>query len=470
MINLILCGGGGTRLWPLSRRHFPKQFTKILSGKSLFQKTVQRNLPLSSELFIVTSQEQYFIAKDQLHELSTDQSRTTFLLEPIGRNTAPAIALACFNLPGEAIVFTTPSDHEIENTEQYIQAVNRAKELASQGHLVTFGISPTYPETGYGYIIADGENVDGFKEKPDRATAQQYIQSGASYWNSGMFCFTAQSYLQELKQHSPDIYDAALRAHHNIRKDTEHCLRIQKEFMLDIPSNSIDYAVMEKSTHVRLVPCSFKWSDMGSFDALDTTQPKDDYGNTISSKFVHINSKNNLVLSSQRLIAGVDIQDLVIVDTPDALLVTKKQSTQKVRDLVDLISSQADPRHLELLEYHTTVKRPWGEYFVIAEFSTCKVKRITVKPGKRLSLQKHQYRSEHWIIISGTGEVTIDDRNQIYGEDSHIFIRQGAVHRVANTGASHLIFIEIQTGSYLGEDDIVRLEDDFGRAPKSGTN
>ena len=454
MTNIILCGGNGTRLWPLSRTLMPKQFVKLFEGESLFQKTVERNQQACNSQFIVSNVEQYFLAVDQIEDHNNDHSKfkiqnSKFLLEPVGRNTAPAIALACFSLDAEEIVLVTPSDHLIKDESAYLEAIEKAKTLAQQDKLVTFGITPQYAETGFGYIEADGEDVLSFKEKPDSTTAQVYVDAGNYYWNSGMFCFKAGIFLEELKNHSPEIYDASHTAYNNA-KNTE-MIRVSHEDMMSIPEDSIDYAVMEKSDKVKVIPSDIVWSDLGSFESLDEEIESSD-------KVINIDSSNNLILSS-KLVATIDVDDLIIIDTADALLVSKKGSSQKVREVV----KQLKEENSELPNIHVTAHRPWGTYTILDESEGYKVKRIVVKPGKRLSLQKHHHRSEHWIVVSGTAIVTRGSDEYPVRANESTYIPMGEIHRLENVGKIDLVMIEAQVGEYVGEDDIVRIEDDFAR-------
>jgi mannose-1-phosphate guanylyltransferase len=433
----------------------PKQFVKLFSDESLFQLTVKRNEGLCDQQFIVSNAEQYFLAADQLEELSVKDSR--FLLEPVGRNTAPAIALACLALDKDEIVLVSSSDHLIKNEKAYGAALTKARHLAENDALVTFGITAEYPETGYGYIEADGEDVKAFHEKPDAPTAQRYIDAGNFYWNSGIFCFKAGVFLEELQRYSPEIYEASVLAYENARKDG--LLRISHEDMMNIPEDSIDYAVMEKSSKVKVVASDIDWSDLGSFDALAEEFPKDDNGNSINEDLIAINSKNNFVYGNERLISLVGIDDLIVVDTPDALLISKKGDSQKIKDIVkELKGRESDLHHI-----HLTAHRPWGTYTVLEDNEKYKIKRIVVKPGKRLSLQKHFHRSEHWVVVSGTALVTIGDRNILVRPNESTYIPMGEIHRLENPGKVNVVLIEAQVGSYLGEDDIVRIEDDFAR-------
>lgn len=458
MVNIILCGGSGTRLWPISRTLMPKQFVKLFDNQSLFQLTVKRNSLLCKTQFIVSNSEQYFLAIDQLQELNKTNNK--YLLEPIGRNTAPAIALACFELDSEDIVLVTPSDHLIKDEKAYNQAILRAKELASNDNLVTFGIKPTFAETGFGYIEAvslEKEDVKAFHEKPDFQTATKYLESGNYYWNSGMFMFKAGVFLEELQKYSPNIYETALHAIENSTKDS--IIRIKHDDMANIPEDSIDYAVMEKSDRVKVVASDIGWSDVGSFDALYEELPKDESGNTINSQHISIDSKNNLIYGNERKIATVDIEDLIIVDTGDAILISKKGSSQKVKKVVDKIKELGNGLH----NIHLTAHRPWGTYTVLEDTPGYKIKRIEVKPGKRLSLQKHFHRNEHWIVVSGTATVTVGDETRLVRPNESTYIKMGEVHRLANEGKIPVVLIEAQVGEYTGEDDIVRVSDDFKR-------
>jgi mannose-1-phosphate guanylyltransferase len=471
MTNIILCGGSGTRLWPISRTLMPKQFVKLFDDKSLFQLTVERNSKLCKSSFIVSNSEQYFLALDQLEELNIENNR--YLLEPIGRNTAPAIALACMTLDYDEIVLVTPSDHLIKDEKEYEKVITKAKEFASENKLVTFGITPTFAETGFGYIecvvdselcVDDGMDVAKFHEKPSLKVAENYIttnkklQTTRYLWNSGMFCFKAGVFLDELKKYSPEIYEKSKIAFENAT-NTNNLIRIKHEDMANIPEDSIDYAVMEKSNIVKVIPSNISWSDVGSFDSLYEELPKDENNNTINDNHIAIDSKNNLVYGSERKIATVDIEDLIIIDTGDALLVSKKGSSQKVKQVV----KQLTTNHSPLTNIHLTGYRPWGSYTVLEESNGYKIKRIEVNPGKRLSLQKHFHRSEHWIVVSGTATVTVGDEKRLVRPNESTYIKAGELHRLENEGKIPVVLIEAQVGEYTGEDDIVRVEDDYQR-------
>lgn len=470
MVNLILCGGSGTRMWPLSRQAFPKQFVKLLEDRSLFQGTVKRNSSVFDEFCIVTNKDHYFIAENQMGKSIKKESKT-FVLEPLGRNTAPAIALACFNYSAEEIIFVTPSDHLIKNISSYEARVQRAVKLAKEGRLVTFGIKPEYAETGYGYIEA-GAGIDdsvytvkSFREKPDQNTAETYIKEGNYYWNSGMFVFKAGVYLEELKKYSPEIYASSLNAYNNSEKlddETGTIIHIFESDMKKIPSNSIDYAVMEKSDRVYVVASDIGWTDLGSYDAICDIVEIDENGNSKDEKIVQVKSKNNLVISANRKIALAGVENLIVVDTDDALLVSAKGFSQDVKGIVDILKDGSD-RDNELTILHTTVERPWGTYRVLHESDGYKVKEIVVKPGKRLSLQKHAHRGENWVVVKGEALVQIGDTEYLKKSGESAFIPAGALHRLSNKGEVPLIIIETQSGDYLGEDDIIRVEDDYKR-------
>lgn len=464
MINIVLCGGSGTRLWPLSRKMLPKQFVRMFDGNSLFQETILRNTSVCKEFLIVSNQDQYFLAVDQYQQVC--HAKTEYLLEPVGRNTAPAIALACMTLDVDDLVFVTPSDHVVKKTSAYQSVVDQAKQLAEAGNLVTFGIVPGYPETGFGYIEANGIEVLSFKEKPNLETAESYVSSGNYYWNSGMFCFKAGVFLEELKNHSPAIYNACDKA---FQKMTTHdCtgyMQVDMELMMQIPEDSIDYAVMEKSDKVKVVPSDIGWSDLGSFDAIhDEFDDKSADNVTVvrnasSKPPIYIDSKDNLVMPRNRQIALVDVEDMVVVDTSDAILVCKKGSTQKVKQVVEEIKRTTP----DLAEMHNVSHRPWGTYEVLLESEKYKIKRIVVKPGGRLSLQKHFHRNEHWIVVSGTATVTVEDETRLVRPNESTYINMGQLHRLENDGKIDLVMIEVQVGEYTGEDDIVRIEDIYGR-------
>lgn len=457
MLNLILCGGAGTRLWPISRSLMPKQFVRIFDGESLFQKTVIRNQGTCKSQYVVSNTDQYFLALDQLAAVGASAG-AQFMLEPMGRNTAPAIALACMTIPPETIVLVSPSDHLVKDAASYAKVLARAKELAEQGNLVTFGIKPDAPETGFGYIESKGEDVVRFVEKPSLEKAKEYLASGNFYWNSGMFCFQAGVFLEELKQFSPDIFAASSACIEKADREG-HVIRPRAEDMAQIPSNSIDYAVMEKSSKVKVVPSDIAWSDLGSFDALYHELPQDEFGNTSSQQHISVDSHNNLILSRHRQVATIDLENMLVVDTPDALLVAPRSSSQKVKQVVDALKAKGS----DLIHTPQTVARPWGAYTVLMDMEKAKLKKIVVKPGERLSLQKHMHRSEHWVVLSGMATVTVGANVFNVRPNESTYIPAGEIHRLENQGKMDLVIVEVQVGEYTGEDDIIRLQDDYKR-------
>jgi mannose-1-phosphate guanylyltransferase len=452
MTNIILCGGSGTRLWPLSRTLMPKQFVKLFNKSSLFQLTLERNRELCQKTLIVSNTKQYFLALEQVKELPINQS-IQYLLEPIGRNTAPAIALACMILDKEELVLITPSDHLIKDKCAYEKAIEKAKILAQKDYLVTFGITPTSPETGFGYIEADNENVQAFHEKPNLETAQEYLKKDNYYWNSGIFCFKAGIFLEELKKYSLEIYKRSQIALDGIKIDNP--IHISKELMQKIPEDSIDYAVMEQSRKVKVIPSDIDWSDLGSFESLDHEIQS-------NSNTININAKNNFTLSNKQ-VSLIDVDDLIIIDTNDALLISHKGSSSKVKQIVEQLNIQ----NSELTKTHTVTHRPWGTYEVLISTDSYKLKRIVVQPNQRLSLQKHYHRNEHWIVVSGTATVTVGKETKLIRPNESTYIKMGEVHRLENQGKIPVVLIEAQVGEYTGEDDIVRLEDDYIRGDNS---
>lgn len=449
---VVLAGGSGTRLWPLSRKLFPKQFIQLFEGKSLFQKTLIRN-KLDS-VTVVTNEQQYFLVIDQAKEDAYEE--VGFILEPVGRNTAPAIALACFDSPVDEVILVTPSDHIIKNEGEYRKCLKKAENLANKGNLVTFGIAPTYPATGYGYIQAKGEDVLSFKEKPDLATANKYFKAGNYYWNSGMFAFKAGIFLEELKKYSPDIYKFAKQAYEKSVRDKQGMLRVKYDDMMAIPANSIDYAVMEKSSMVKVVPADIGWSDLGSYDEIADYFVDGEYQEDIA-----IDSENNFVVSTEgKIVSTAGVSDLVIIDTSDALLVAKKGETQKVKQVVEMLQAKGS----SLINEHKTVHRPWGIYTVLLEKrNSYKIKTIEVKPKHKISFQKHEHRNEHWVVVSGEAIVTKEEEKIVLSANQSTYIPKGVKHRLENPGDTPLVIIEAQVGSYVGEDDIIRYEDDYNR-------
>jgi mannose-1-phosphate guanylyltransferase len=446
----------------------PKQFARLLPGDSLFEATVKRNLPVAHNVQLACNKDQYYLAANQLHGLGIPGWKT--VVEPVGRNTAPAIALACLMLPPEEVLLVSPSDHVIANKGAYIAAVERAIKLAVGGKLVTFGIKPLFPETGFGYIQTDPvdtERVVSFREKPDEETAKAYLASGNYWWNSGMFCFTAKTFLAELERLSPEVFRAARRAWDNAVNHEP--FQPSETDMRAIPAISIDYAVLEKSDRVACVCCDIGWSDLGSFDALYDHLQSDQTGLSSSDVSenalacgvdpVLVNSRNNLVINGERMVALVDVEDLLVVESHDALLIAKRGSSQKVKEVVDTLKA----RKSDLTEFFPKVERPWGNYAVLHEEPGFKVQRIEIAPGQRMSLQRHEHREEHWTVVSGEAIVQIERSRKPYVSGQTIMVAQHAIHRLENPGAVPVVLIETQLGAYLGEDDIERLQDDYNR-------
>ncbi|AAW74050.1 mannose-1-phosphate guanylyltransferase/mannose-6-phosphate isomerase [Xanthomonas oryzae pv. oryzae] len=464
VLPIILSGGSGTRLWPLSRESYPKQFLPLVGDKSMLQSTWLRAAPVAAHApILVANEEHRFMAAEQLQQLGVKPS--AILLEPKGRNTAPAIAVAALEATrdgADPLLLVMPSDHVIQNEAAFQAAVTAAAAAAEQGKLVTFGIKPTAPETGYGYIKAGTGNgvsaVERFVEKPDLATAQSYLASGEYYWNSGMFLFRASRYLEELRKFHPAIVDACQKAWENGKRDADFT-RLDKDAFAASPSDSIDYAVMEKTADAVVVPLDAGWNDVGSWSSLLDVSKQDAQGNAHHGDVIQLDCKNTYAYGS-RLIAMVGLEDVVVVETPDAVLVGHRDRIQVVKDVVSQIKTAGRSE----ATWHRKVYRPWGAYDSIDMGQRHQVKRITVKPGAVLSLQMHHHRAEHWIVVSGTAEVTRGEEVLLLTENQSTYIPLGVTHRLRNPGKLPLELIEVQSGSYLGEDDIVRFEDTYGRA------
>jgi mannose-1-phosphate guanylyltransferase/mannose-6-phosphate isomerase len=469
LIPLILSGGSGTRLWPVSRKNLPKQFLALAGKGTLFQQTIERTqqLPEVTAPIVIANDGHRFLAADQLLEAGIDGA--TIVLEPIGRNTAPAIALGALQALArdpEALLLVLPADHLIGDTAAFVAAVTQAMPLAAQGWLVTFGIRPDRAETGFGYIrraesVGDGAyRVERFVEKPDLATAQSYVADGGYDWNSGMFLFKAARYLEEMAEHAPAMLAAVRTAHASASTDLDF-VRIDRDAFALVPGDSIDYAVMEKTRRAAVVPVSCAWSDIGSWSALWLTGDKDAQGNLCEGDTLAIDTRNCLLRSHQRhLLATVGLDDVIVVSTADATLVAHRDAAQDVRKIVDQLKAAGRSEY----ELHRVVHRPWGSYDSLEAGERFQVKRIVVKPGATLSLQKHHHRAEHWIVVSGTAEATCDDKVFLLTENQSTYIPLGSTHRLRNPGKLPLELIEVQSGSYLGEDDIVRFDDVYGRA------
>ena len=466
---VVLSGGSGSRLWPLSRQNQPKQFLRLIGDHSLYQETVIRasKLPGAQPPVTVCSEDHRFMVGEQLQEVQIPSGG--ILLEPVARNTAPAIALASLHVASsdpEGMLLVMPADHLIEDESAFRAAVTSAIGLAGQDWLVTFGINPDYAETGYGYILRgdslgdSGFRVQRFVEKPDLATAERYVAEGTYAWNSGMFLFKARAYLDALREHAPAILQAATDAYAASGTDLDF-IRIGKDAFAASPNDSIDYAVMEKTDRAAVVPVSCGWSDIGSWSSLWSAAKRDGDDNRHEGDVISVDTKGSLVRASERrMIATIGVEDLVIIDTPDATLVARKDRVQDVKTVVDHLKAAGRQEHL----FHRKVYRPWGSYDSIDMGERFQVKRIVVKPGAALSLQKHAHRAEHWIVVSGVAEVTCDDRVFDLHENESTYIPLGSVHRLRNRGTEPVELIEVQSGGYLGEDDIVRLEDVYGRS------
>ena len=463
---VVMAGGSGTRLWPLSRAMYPKQFLPLAADKTMLQATLDRCAGLTSSTPVVICNEDHrFIVAEQLR---SEKINASIILEPVGKNTAPAIALAAIQAVKDnqdPVLLVLAADHVIVQKTVFQEQVKKALKLAEQGQLVTFGIVAEKPETGYGYIQrgelvagGDGYSVKGFVEKPNQVKAQEYIDSGNYYWNSGMFMFRASTYLQELKKYRPDILAACELAMGNPEKDMDF-IRLAKDEFKKCPSESIDYAVMEKTSNSTVVPLDAGWSDVGSWSSLWDVSQKDPNNNTTKGDVLLQDTQNSYVLSTSRLVATVGLDNIVVVETKDAVLVADKNKVQDVKKVVDELKAANRTEY----QLHREVYRPWGNYDSIDNGTRYQVKRITVKPGAKLSVQMHHHRAEHWIVVSGTAKVLNGDTEKLLTENESVYIPVGAVHYLENPGKIPLELIEVQSGSYLGEDDIVRFEDMYGR-------
>lgn len=462
----ILAGGSGSRLWPLSRQHLPKQFLPLDGDISLLQATIDRLSPLIDARNILIVTQESLAKGEAYHALRPYRS----LFEPVGRNTAPAIALAAAYMMSDGsdpIMVVLPADHVIKDEVRFREHLGAAIEAAESGKLVTFGIQPTRPDTGFGYIKircslvhASGiYEVERFTEKPDRTTAEQFIKEGNYFWNSGMFVWRASVILAEIQQHLPAVYKV-IQAIIAESRTTVTFQKAVEEHFAAMPSISIDYGVLEKSSRVSLIPCDIGWNDVGSWQAVHEISNKDENGNALQGNVIALGCKNSLVRAEKRLVAAIGLEDVCVVETADAVLVSKSDQTQRVREVVDILQKNGATEHV----YHARVNRPWGSYTVLEEDPDgFKIKRIEVAPGARLSLQSHGRRSEHWVVVSGTATVTNGDEVITVRKNQSTYIPIGAKHRLENLGTEPLHIVEIQVGEYLGEDDIQRYEDNYGR-------
>ncbi|PIQ24143.1 mannose-1-phosphate guanylyltransferase/mannose-6-phosphate isomerase [bacterium (Candidatus Blackallbacteria) CG17_big_fil_post_rev_8_21_14_2_50_48_46] len=460
-IPVVLCGGSGTRLWPLSREHFPKQFVTLQSERSLFQETLQRLEGLNGVQapLIVTHEEHRFLVSDQLRQMN--QTPAVILLEPQARNTAPALTLAALWVQAhqpDALMLVMPSDHAMQDPAAFRSRLTQAAELAQEDRIVTFGIVPERPETGYGYIHADGEQILGFVEKPDEATARQYLEQGTYLWNSGMFVLSAQTWIEQIERYAPEILRSCQTAFAQGKTDADF-FRPESTSFAACPARSIDYAVMEKTRRGAVLGLKAGWSDVGSWDALKALYPTDAHGNACQGDVISLESSGNLLQSSGRLVAAVGVENLLVIETPDAVLVASQDHAQDVRELVGKLREANRPE----AQNHRRVARPWGAYETVDQGERFQVKRITVHPGQALSKQMHHHRAEHWIVVKGTAQVTRGDETFLLTENQSTYIPLGSVHRLENPGTIDLELIEVQSGPYLGEDDIVRFEDRYQR-------
>lgn len=470
LIPTILCGGAGSRLWPVSRELHPKPFIRLADGQSLLQKAFLRGalLPDVAEVVTVTNRELFFKTRDEYQEVNAAALACSFILEPVGRNTAAAVGAAALWVKqhhgAQAVMLVLPADHLINDQGAFAAAVAEAVRLAGTGRIVTFGIRPDRAETGYGYIEADGERVVRFVEKPNREQAEGYLASGRFLWNSGMFCFQAGTMLAEMALHCPAILSAVekcIGASRVANGQDMAQIELDKATFASVPEQSVDYAVLEKSSHVAVVPCEIGWSDIGSWNAIGNLSAADASGNRVDAhEAVLIDASNCYIKSEGRIVGAVGVDNLLIIDTPDALLVADRERAQDVKRVFAELKARGHDAH----RLHRTVHRPWGTYTVLEEEARFKIKRIEVKPGASLSLQMHHHRSEHWVVVNGMARVVNGEKEIFVSSNESTFIPAGCRHRVQNPGLLPLVMIEVQSGEYLGEDDIVRFDDKYGRA------
>lgn len=478
LFPVILCGGAGSRLWPLSRELHPKPFIRLPDGQSLLQKAFLRAAGLQNikQVITVTNRDLVFKIEDELNEVNNEKLAVSLILEPVARNTAAAIASAALMVATkdpQALLLVLAADHLIENKDAFEEAVDQAKQLAEQGRLVTFGIKPHQPETGYGYIEYQENQVIRFVEKPNLPDAISFVASERFLWNSGMFCFKVQTVLDELEKYAPEILSAVRDTVQQSKisqgvsngHDFFHC-ELDSDKFARVTEESFDYAVMERTENASVVPSDIGWSDIGSWQALGAIGQMDTHGNRLDGEVIMHDVQGCYIRSENRLVGAVGIENLVIIDTPDALLVAHKERSQEVKHLFKQLKSAGHEAH----RLHRTVHRPWGTYTVLEERPDFKIKRIVVKPGATLSLQMHHHRSEHWVVVSGMAKVTNGNKEILLAANESTYIPAGQNHRLANPGMIDVVLIEVQTGQYLGEDDIIRIEDVYGRAPKATTS
>jgi len=469
IIPIILAGGSGTRLWPLSRQHYPKQLLKLFGNVTMLQQTLLRLKGIAdlAAPVVVCNEEHRFMVAEQLHEIG--EKNASILLEPIARNTAPALAIAAIHaatLDDDPILLVLSADHMISDVAVFQRAVGDAVKAAEKNHLATFGVQPTRPETGYGYIKTKKVNagtaysvVESFVEKPNLETAQAYLDEGCYFWNSGMFVFKASVFLKELNVHSPELVTAVDNAKKNSTQDLDF-IRIDKDSFSTAPNISIDYALMEKSQNVVCIPLDAGWSDVGDWKSFSDLNEKDSAGNSFIGDTIDVGSTNTLVFSRDKLVATLGVDNLMIINTPDAVLVADKSQAQRVKSIITQIEKQKRKEHLQ----HREIYRPWGCYDAIDDGDRYQVNLIRVKPGGSLSLQIHHHRAEHWIVVKGTALVQKGDEEYLLSENESTYIPVGISHRLSNPGKIPLEIVEVQSGSYLEEDDVVRLEDSYGRS------
>ena len=464
LVPAIMSGGAGSRLWPVSRQKHPKPFVKLSDNKSLLQHAFLRGTALApgNPVITVTNQELFFKTEDEYRAVNTMNAPCFYLLEPEGRNTAAATAavahFAAENFGKDTVVVLFPADHMIQDVDTFLFAAQQAVDLAEEGKLITFGITPTYPETGYGYIEADGNRVLGFMEKPELATAQQYLEKGNYYWNSGIFCFKADTMIDLQRRYCPNILETvqkSLLLGHRSPVVSGEQITLDSDTFLQTPNNSIDYAVLEKAENIAVVPCDIGWSDIGSWNAMSDLVEPDEEGNRVVGDAILISSRNCYVHQSRHLISALGVEDLLIIDSEDAFLIAHKDFAQDVRHVFTYLQERNHPAYSS----HPTVYRPWGKYTVLDEGERFKIRCVEVKPGARLGLHKHMHRSEHWVVVKGIAKVVNGGENMILTANQSTYIPQGQKHRLENEGKSPLILIEIQSGEYLSEEDISSYRD-----------